>query len=202
MIPITEQAFGTTSKKLISKFLLSELWNYTQSIQEEDERDETIVFIDEFQEAQLEIVDNLLAQARKYKIRLVLGNQYLGQLWNNIRQSVMGNVSTFFSFNIGNMEEAERIPGLFKNKISPEEIASLPPFNAYLRTLNPKSNKDTAFMSFTTIDYRENILELHTYQELEQHGKDCTKKHGEKVSIIRKRHLAKMTDADRYFDLN
>jgi len=200
MIPITEQAFGTTSKKLISKFILAEIWNWTQSIQEEDKRKEAVVFIDEFQEAQLEIIDNLLAQARKYKIRLVLGNQYLGQLWDSIRQSVMGNISTFFAFNMGNMEEAERIPGMFKNKVTAEEIASLPPFQAYLRTLNPENNRDVAFMSFNTIDYRTQIPERHSYEELQRFGVDCVQKYGEPIGLLQKRHLAKLKDAGRYFD--
>ena len=198
LIPITEQSFGSSSKRIIGKLILSEIWAQTQMITREEDRHEVVLFIDEFQEAQMPIIDDLLAQARKYKVRLVLGNQYLGQLDKEIKESVLGNVSTIFSFNTGNAKEAREIRPFFKDKLEAEELMSLPPFTAYMRTNNPYE-QDTAFMSFKTVDYKEHIPEKRTFEDLQAHNDFCLDKYGEDIANLNHRHLLKIKDAENYF---
>jgi|GEM_PF-1956703 len=199
LMPISEQSFGRISKKLVTKFLLNEVWSEAQSITLKEERSEVVIFIDEFQEAQLEIIDDLLAQARKFKIRLVFGNQFLGQLWDNIRKSVLGNVSTLFSFKVQNLDEAETIAPMFKNKIKPEDIVSLPKFNAYLRTLNTSSGDDVAFMSFKTINYTDEIDVFHDYKALLELNEQCLTMYGDEKIKIKNRRLFKIRNPFAYF---
>lgn len=199
LMPISEQSFGKISKKIVTKFLLNEMWSHTQSLTLKEDRQEVIVFIDEFQEAQLDIIDDLLSQARKYKIRLVFGNQFLGQLWENIRKSVLGNVSTLFSFKVQNLDEAETIAPMFKNKVTPEDIVSLPKFNAYLRTLNTEGSDDVAFMSFQTINYADEIKAVHNHSELQKLNEKCLSEYGEEKAVIKKRRLFKINNPQKYF---
>jgi DNA helicase HerA-like ATPase len=199
LMPLSEQSFGKISKKLVTKFFLNELWTHAQSKTTAEERSDAYVFIDEFQEAQLDIVDDLLAQARKYKIRLILANQFLGQLWENIRKSVMGNVSTLFSFKVQNLEEAETISPLFKNKIQPEDIASLPKFNAYLRTLDTGGRDDVAFMSFKTVNYEDQIPEKHNFDELLKLNEKCLEKYGEDRKRLKQIRLFRIKNPQEYF---
>lgn len=199
LMPLSEQSFGKISKKLITKFFLNELWTETQRITQKEDRSDVYVFIDEFQEAQLDIVDDLLAQARKYKIRLVLANQFLGQLWENVMKSVMGNVSTLFSFKVQNLSDAETITPLFKDKIAPEDINSLPKFSAYLRTLDTGGRDDVAFMSFKTINYKDEIGEVHSFKDLKKLNEDCLVKYGEERKTLKKLRLYRIKNPQSYF---
>ncbi len=199
LFPLSEQSFGKISKRIVAKLLLNQIWSGTQSITRKENRNEVVLFIDEFQEAQLNIIDDLLSQARKYKVRLVFGNQFLGQLWDNIRKSVMGNVSTLFSFKVQNLEEAETIAPMFKNKITPENIVSLSKFKAYLRTLNIKDYDDTAFMSFETIDYKSTIPKKYNYADLKKLNEQCLSRYGEEKVEIKKRRLFKIENPHAYF---
>jgi hypothetical protein len=147
----------------------------------------------------MEIVDQILSEARKYKIRLVLGNQYFGQLWDNIKSSIMGNVSTLFAFNIGNLEEAKNIPPLFRNKVSAEDVASLPPFKAYLKTLSPEGDRDIAFMSYNTSDYTIDSPLLHEENELAELNEKSLDLYGESSSVLMEKHRNKHEDPMNYF---
>ena len=198
LIPLTTQSFGKTSRKIIMKFLIAELWFYAQSLTREEDRQEVILFIDEFQNAQMDIIDTLLSESRKYKIRLVFGNQYFGQLNERIRNSVMGNVSTLFAFNIGNAEEAKYIPPLFRFKVSAEDLATLPPYQAYLRTLNSESNKETAFLSYTTLPLIENE-NTKTFEDLLELNEKCLDMYGEETYVLKQKHLSKITNPEEYF---
>ena len=43
----------------------------------------------------------MLPELRKYQVALVLANQYLGQLDEEVRKSVLGSVGTLVAFRIG-----------------------------------------------------------------------------------------------------
>ncbi|NJK70648.1 MAG: ATP-binding protein [Thermales bacterium] len=199
LLPISESSFGKQSKRILTKLLLSEIWLYNQSIQDEALRPETIIFIDEFQEAQTDIIDDLLSQARKYKIRMIFGNQYFGQLLPRIRESVRGNVSTLFTFNIGNTDEAKPIIPLFREKISDQDLASLPPFTAFVKTLNTESAQGSAFMSFNTIDYRREYPTLRNLGELRDINSYNLKIYGEQLKTVKQRRSNKLIDPQDYF---
>ncbi len=198
LIPVTKQSFGYSSRRVIAKLILSEIWNQTQQITREKDRQETVVFIDEFQTCQLPIIDDLLSEARKYKISMVLGNQYLGQLETDIKDSVLGNVSTLFSFNVGNIKEAREIRLFFKDKVEVEEMMSLPPFTAYMRTIGV-DKQDTAFMTFKTVDYKKRYPEKKTFEELKALNEMSLSRYGENIDKLNQKHLAKMKDAEDYF---
>jgi hypothetical protein len=87
------------------------------------------LFADEFQNFQTSAFDIILSEAGGLGLRLTLANQYVGQLEERIRQSVFGNVSTFFVFNIDDADTR-----YFKSKMPDavlhERLAHQPPFRA------------------------------------------------------------------------
>ena len=56
------------------------------------------LFVDEFEFFQTSDFEQMLSFAGGYGLRLVLANQFIGQLDPNIRQSVLGNVGSFIIF--------------------------------------------------------------------------------------------------------
>ena len=104
------------------------------------ERNPTFVYIDEAHDYFDENVDQLLIQARKYRIGLVLAHQTLDQLSPSLRASLMTNTSTKFvggvsakdasAFGQEMRTNAEFIQGMRKRK---EHTA----FACYIRNLTP-----------------------------------------------------------------
>lgn len=98
-------------------------------------------FVDEFQSFANSSFSDILSEARKYKLNLVLAHQYLGQLYtddtgggNAIRDAVFGNVGTFVSFRVGPVD-AEIISKQFAPYVTEEDLVALPRYHVYL-TLN------------------------------------------------------------------
>ena len=98
-------------------------------------------FVDEFQSFANSSFSDILSEARKYKLNLVMAHQYLGQLYTDdtgggdaIRDAVFGNVGTFVSFRVGPVD-AEIISKQFAPDIAEEDLVALPRYHIYL-TLN------------------------------------------------------------------
>jgi type IV secretory pathway TraG/TraD family ATPase VirD4 len=79
-----------------------------QSVAKED-RSDFFMYIDEFQNYITPAIESILSEARKYRLGMVLGHQYLGQLEKsdaltksslNIKQAIFGNVGTIMSYKI------------------------------------------------------------------------------------------------------
>jgi len=99
----------------------------------EEERRDFFVYIDEFQTFATESFVNILAEARKFRLNLILAHQYLGQLNQNIRQAVFGNVGTWIIFRIS-PEDAEALTKEFEG-LNIEDFTGLPNFHAYVKLL-------------------------------------------------------------------
>lgn len=67
---------------------------------EKDRRDFT-VYIDEFQNYSTDSIATILSEARKYRLSMVMANQFISQLDEKVRDSVFGNVGSIISFRIG-----------------------------------------------------------------------------------------------------
>ncbi len=75
-----------------------------------DLRKDFYLYIDEFQNFTTNSVCQILSEARKYGLNLIIAHQYIGQLTkgqdHTIKDAVFGNVGTMLSFKIGS-EDAE-----------------------------------------------------------------------------------------------
>ena len=66
----------------------------------EEERRDFHLYLDEFQMFATQSLATMLAELRKYRVPLVLANQYLGQLDPAVRDAVLGNVGTLVCFRV------------------------------------------------------------------------------------------------------
>ena len=72
----------------------------------ESERNDFYLYIDEFQNVTTDSIATILSEARKYKLDLTIAHQFIGQLEENIKKAVFGNVGSMGAFRIG-AEDAE-----------------------------------------------------------------------------------------------
>lgn len=93
----------------------------------EDQREDFSLYVDEFQNFATESFATILSEARKYRLSLVLANQFMTQLTDQIREAIIGNIGTIISGRIG-INDAELLQKRFSPEFDAEDLAKLPNF--------------------------------------------------------------------------
>lgn len=68
---------------------------------EPKDRHDFYLYVDEFQNIVTDTFENILSEARKYGINLIVAHQYVGQLLPKVQQAVLGNIGSIISFRVG-----------------------------------------------------------------------------------------------------
>lgn len=91
----------------------------------ESEREDFCLFVDEFQNFATESFESILSEARKYRLNLILGNQFMTQLTDKVREAIIGNVGTVISGRVG-ITDAELLVKKFAPAFEAEDLAKIP----------------------------------------------------------------------------
>lgn len=100
----------------------------------ETERKDFVLYVDEFQNFTSDSFANILSEARKYRLNLILAHQYIEQLSETIKPAVFGNVGTMIVFRVG-ATDAEELVKEFSPVFTEEDIVSLPKYEFYLKLM-------------------------------------------------------------------
>ena len=100
----------------------------------EEDRQDFYLYIDEFQNFATESFANILSEARKYRLCLIMAHQYIEQLAEEVRAGVFGNAGTLVSFRIG-AADAPTLALEFAPKFIEDDLVNLPKANVYLKLL-------------------------------------------------------------------
>lgn len=100
----------------------------------ENERKDFYLYIDEFQNFSTDSFANILSEARKYRLNLIMAHQYIEQLSDNVKAAVFGNVGTLIVFRVG-ATDAEELVKEFTPVFLEEDIVNLPKYEMYLRLM-------------------------------------------------------------------
>lgn len=95
----------------------------------EEERVDFSLYVDEFQNFATESFESILSEARKYRLNLILGNQFITQLTDKIREAIIGNVGTIISGRIG-VTDAELLEKAFRPMFDEDDLTKLPNYKA------------------------------------------------------------------------
>lgn len=110
------------------------------------DRNPFYLFIDEFQnflstsgltyakDSYDETFTSMLSEARKYKLLLILANQYMEQLGWGVRKALFGNIGSLIAFKSG-VEDSKYLQLHFVNKLSAEDFRTIPSYHAYASLL-------------------------------------------------------------------
>jgi hypothetical protein len=90
--------------------------------------------VDEFQSFATSSFVDILSEARKYRLNLILANQYLTQIDEKIREAILGNVGTLISFRVG-AEDAKYLTQEFYPVFDQEDLVNLPCYSIYLKLM-------------------------------------------------------------------
>ncbi len=121
----------------------------------ESQRQDFYLYVDEFQNFATESFANILSEARKYRLDIIIAHQYIEQVEENVRAAVFGNVGSMLCFRIG-AADAEFLLKEFEPYFTEEDLVNLTKYDIYLKlmidgvssnpfsatTLDPLAEKD------------------------------------------------------------
>jgi len=90
----------------------------------EEERRDFFLYVDEFQNFATESFNKILSEARKYRLNLILANQYIAQIPEEVQKAIFGNCGTMASFVMGS-DDAGVFAKEYGEKYTSEDLVSL-----------------------------------------------------------------------------
>lgn len=125
---------GEENSALLGAMFITKLWQAAvgrASLPEEDRRD-TFLYVDEFQNFATSAFANILSEARKYRLNLTVAHQYMSQLPEEVRSTIFGNVGSIISFRTGG-EDAQMLEKEYKPTFLSEDFMNLDVRNFYIK---------------------------------------------------------------------
>lgn len=120
---------------LVGKILMAAL---SRTDMPSESRKDFYLYIDEFQNFTTTSICQILSEARKYALNLIIAHQYIGQLAKGqnteIRDAVFGNVGTMVSFKIG-AEDAQVLVKEFSPVFNEYDLINIDKGTAYIKLL-------------------------------------------------------------------
>ncbi len=101
--------------------------------QQSESRRPFFLYVDEFQSFVTPAFSEMLSEARKFNVSLVVANQFISQLTDEIREAVFGNVGNFFVFQVGIKDGAYLTPELYPAEM--EDLVNLPNYHMLVKML-------------------------------------------------------------------
>ncbi len=136
IMDLSKGRIGEDNSRLLGALLITKLQLAAMSRVDipEDNRRDFYLYVDEFQNFATESFANILSEARKYRLNIVLGHQYIAQMEEEVRDAVFGNVGTLVVFRVG-AEDAEFLEREFSPEFTAEDLVNLPKYNVYLKLM-------------------------------------------------------------------
>lgn len=128
---IGEDNASLLGSMLITKFQLDAM---SRADQPEKDRRDFYLYVDEFQNFATDAFATILSEARKYRLNLVMANQYITQMPEEVRDAVFGNVGSLLSFQVG-YDDAEYFSQQYAEDVLPNDIVNLPKYSCYMKLL-------------------------------------------------------------------
>ncbi len=100
----------------------------------ENERNDFCLFVDEFQNFATESFESILSEARKFRLNLVVANQFMTQLTDKIREGILGNVGTIICGRIG-ITDAQMMEKAFMPTFNAEDLHNQPNHHAITQVM-------------------------------------------------------------------
>jgi len=100
----------------------------------QDKRKDFFLYVDEFQNFATPDFAQILSEARKYRLNLIVANQFIGQMEEEVKNAIFGNVGTVAAFRVG-VTDANYLQHEFQPVFSESDLINVDRFNCYMKTL-------------------------------------------------------------------
>jgi len=136
IVNLSKGRIGEDNSTLLGALLVTKLQLAAMSRVDipEEQREDFFLYVDEFQNFATESFATILSEARKYRLDLIMGHQYITQMTEEVRDAVFGNVGTLVAFRIG-AEDAEFLEKEFDPEFLATDLINSAKYNIYLKLM-------------------------------------------------------------------
>ena len=92
------------------------------------------LYVDEFQNFATPDFATIMSEARKYKLNLIVANQFTSQMEDEVKNAVFGNVGTLISFRTG-VADANFLQHEFTPTFNEADLLNIERFHVYIKTI-------------------------------------------------------------------
>lgn len=164
----------------------------------EEQRKDFYLYVDEFQNFATVSFVKILSEARKFRLNLILANQYTAQLAEEIQKAIFGNAGTLCTFVVG-ADDANRLISELGDLYTQDDLVNLgryqiisklsidgtisQPFPGYTLPLPDSANKNRdKVIAATKQRYYKPISDIPLVTQAEQYQQNQTRSHQPKSS--------------------
>jgi hypothetical protein len=153
---------GRQEARLLSNLLIAKLFLEAAKIRDPRERVPVYLYVDEIGAVATDIIQDILSEARKFRLGLTFAAQYLAQLPEEVIPALIGNLGHLICFGIGS-DDAERLKLEFAPTLSPADLVNRDPYEAVFR-LTYQGKKVSPFTGITLPSLDKNANECRSTQ--------------------------------------
>ena len=135
IINLSKGKLGEENSSFLGLVLIPKILAAAMSRAEMPEKDrrDFFLYVDEFQNFATQDFATILSEARKYKLNLVVANQFIGQMEEEVKNAIFGNVGTIVAFRVG-VTDASYLSHEFQPTFGETDFLNVERFSAYVRT--------------------------------------------------------------------
>ena len=151
LVNLSKGLTGELNSKLLGMILVMKFQVAAMSrsdIADQNDRVDFSLYVDEFQNFSTDSFADLMSEARKFRLNLIVANQFTTQLTEEIRGAVFGNVGTIVAFRVG-QDDSEILKEYFQPTFEESDLLRLGTGETISRTL--VHGVPTAPFSMTTV---------------------------------------------------
>lgn len=123
LVNLSKGRLGDINANLLGMIFVMKFQQAAMSRQDipEDQRQDFCLYVDEFQNFATDSFESILSEARKYRLNLIVANQFMTQLTDKIREALLGNVGTIICGRVG-VTDADLMVKAFTPTFTAEDL--------------------------------------------------------------------------------
>jgi len=99
-----------------------------------DQRRDFYLYVDEFQNFATPDFAQILSESRKYHLGLCVANQFIGQVDEDVKNAIFGNVGTLISYRVG-VSDANYLAREYAPVFSEDDLLNIEKYHVYIKTI-------------------------------------------------------------------
>ncbi|MFA4815219.1 MAG: type IV secretory system conjugative DNA transfer family protein [Candidatus Gracilibacteria bacterium] len=164
LMKVSKGLLGQENSALLGSMIITKIYQaaMARADEREEDRKDFYFYVDEFQNFATDTFAEILSEARKYHLCLTIAHQYVGQLNEEVRNTVFGNVGSIISFRVG-AEDAAILAEEYTPIFGVRDIINLGVREFYLKMsidgeLTEAFSGKTLNIDYSKVDYSRDII--------------------------------------------
>lgn len=136
LVNLSKGKLGEEDAKFLGLILVPKILTAAMSRQNIplDQRKDFYLYVDEFQNYATEDFAVILSEARKYRLNLIVANQFVSQIEEDVKNAVFGNVGTMIAFRVG-VPDANFLQHEFAPVFNENDLTNIEKYHVYTKTI-------------------------------------------------------------------